>query len=90
MRGISCTSVTNVRYSFVRTRGGLEVDLVSDGSFGRLPIEIKCSSGNSRKDVKSLQSFMERDGLPIGIVINQSERTARLSEGIVQLSVTAL
>jgi predicted AAA+ superfamily ATPase len=90
MRGISCTSVTNVRYSFVRTRGGLEVDLVIDGSFGRLPIEIKCSSGNALKDVKSLQSFMEREGLPIGIVINQSERTARLSEGIVQLPVTAL
>ncbi len=90
IRGISCTLATNVDYRFVRTRGGLEVDLVIDGSFGRLPVEIKCASSNTIKDVSGLKAFIEREDLPLGVVINQAQRIALLSDKIVQVPITVL
>lgn len=62
-RGIANTMATNIEYSFVRTRGGLEVDLIIDGSFGKLPVEIKYSSSTSLKEVTGLKKIY-RPGRP--------------------------
>jgi hypothetical protein len=81
---------TNIEYSFVRTRGGLEVDLIIDGSFGKLPVEIKYSSSTSLKEVTGLKKFIDQEDLPLGLVVNCSERIGFLSEKILQIPVTCL
>jgi hypothetical protein len=37
-----------------RTRGVAEIDLILEGDFGLLPIEIKYSQQNDKRDLRSL------------------------------------
>jgi predicted AAA+ superfamily ATPase len=82
LRGLQCTEVGEVQAQFFRTRSGSEVDLVLDGKFGTLPIEIKCSSNTTVKDVPGLVDFVKREQCPFGIVINLSESVEQISERV--------
>jgi predicted AAA+ superfamily ATPase len=90
LRGVACTDATLVEPKFFRTRGGAEVDLVLEGSFGILPIEIKYSTGVDKRDLRSLQDFVKFEKLPLGIVINLGERVEYISEKIIQIPVFCL
>lgn len=87
LKGINATNVTNWNAHYFRTRKGVEVDLILQGYFGTLPIEIKYSSNVKMKNLNSLNDFIEKHNLPFGIVINLSEEVTWLSEKIVQIPV---
>ena len=76
----------DVRY--YRTRSGAEIDLVLEGAFGTLPIEIKYGAQINLKQLQSLSTFVEKEQLPFGLVINQADRAMWLTETIYQLPVT--
>lgn len=57
-----------------RTRGGAEVDLVLEGTFGLVPIEIKYPQTVRARDLRSIGDFVEEYNCRLGIVINNDER----------------
>ncbi|MCK5883771.1 MAG: ATP-binding protein, partial [Bacteriovoracaceae bacterium] len=90
IRGVQATGTTRWDYSYFRTKSGAEIDLILDGEFGLLPIEIKYGTTTRLKQLTSLQNFIKDHNLPYGIVINNSEKPERLSEKIIQIPVTLL
>ena len=88
IKGLQATVATRWNYYYYRTRNGAEIDLVLDGEFGLLPIEIKYGTSTRIKQLQSLKRFVFDNDLPIGIVINNSDSVELLTERIVQLPVT--
>lgn len=60
--------------SYYRTGGGAEVDLVLDGDFGRVAVEIKHTSVVQPRDLKGLRDFVTEQKARIGIVITNDVR----------------
>lgn len=88
IKGLQATSITNWNYYFYRTRGGAEIDLILEGSFGILPIEIKYGVKINKRSLSSLKQFVEKNNLPFGIVINNADEIKLISENIIQIPVT--
>lgn len=87
LKGLNSTLVSNWKPYYFRTRGGSEIDLILEGPFGVLPIEIKYGTTVSSKQLRSLKQFISDNQLPFGIVINQSNTLIWLTEDILQLPV---
>jgi len=87
LKGLQATLVTNWQAYYYRTRNGAEIDLILDGPFGVLPLEIKYGSSVRLKQVSTLSQFIEEHHLPLGIVINQSTSIEWITPKIVQIPV---
>lgn len=90
LRGVQASETVRWEYSYYRTRAGAEIDLILDGDFGLLPIEIKYGSSTRLKNLRSLQHFINEHQLPYGIVINNSEKVEMLSDNIIQIPATLI
>jgi len=77
--------LTGWQYYYYRTRNGAEVDLIIEGNFGILPIEIKYGMDVKLKQLTSLKRFITENNLPFGIVINNSEEVMMLTENVIQI-----
>ena len=66
-------------YYYYRTSAGAEVDLIIDGNFGLLPIEIKYTSTINKRQLRPLRDFVEERGCSFGLVIN-NDTTPRILE----------
>jgi len=86
-KGLEASNVTNWNIHYFRTRSGAEVDLIVEGPFGVLPIEVKYGSTIKRSSLKSLIAFVKDNKLPLGMVINQSEKIEWITQEIVQVPV---
>jgi len=87
LKGLESTLVTNWNPYYYRTRNGAEIDLLLDGPFGLLPIEIKYGTSVRLKQLTALSQFIEEHKLPLGIVINQSDSIEWVTSKIVQIPV---
>lgn len=87
LRGLESLMISNWQSYYYRTRNGAEIDLVLDGHFGLLPIEIKYGLSTRLKDLAALSSFVEEHNLPFGLVINRARSVEWLSPKIVQIPV---
>ncbi len=85
IKGLETTSITNWDAHYYRTRKGAEIDLVLEGNFGILPIEIKYGARVDSKQLSALSGFIEEHQLPFGLVINQSKTTEWLTSKIMQV-----
>ncbi len=56
-------------YSYYRTGGGAEVDLVLEGDFGRVGVEIKHASAVNAREVRGLSELVKEHHARLGIVI---------------------
>ncbi len=90
IKGLQATMIPKWDYYYYRTRNGAEVDLVLEGSFGLLPIEIKLGASTRIKQLTSLSKFIHELQLPLGIVINCSDEIKLLTEKIVQVPVNSI
>ncbi|MDP2811735.1 MAG: hypothetical protein Q8O34_16480, partial [Rhodocyclaceae bacterium] len=70
--------------------GGAEVDLVLEGDFGLLPVEIKYAQSIAPRSLRPLRDFMAEHGCPLGLVISNDERPRLLDENIVGLPLGCL
>jgi len=68
-----------------RTSAGGEVDLVLDGEFGLLPIEIKYTQKVSLRDLRGIQNFIKTYQCPYGIVISNCERPMLINDKLVNI-----
>lgn len=90
IKGIEATKVSRWDYFYFRTRNGAEIDLILEGSFGLLPIEIKFGTHAHLKQLTSLRQFIQKHHLPFGIVINNSDEIRLLSKDIIQIPARCL
>jgi predicted AAA+ superfamily ATPase len=90
IRGLDARGVVNYDYYYYRTKNHAEIDLILEGSFGIVPIEIKYGSYTPMKNLKVLQEFVISNNLELGIVINQSNKIEQLTDKIIQIPVNYL
>jgi predicted AAA+ superfamily ATPase len=90
LKGLQDARCRNVDYYYYRTRSGAEIDLILEGPFGTLPIEIKYGMRVARQQLKALSEFIDNQKLPFGLVINQAEKVEWLTETILQVPVGCL
>ena len=77
-------------YFYYRTKNGAEIDLLLEGDFGLLPLEIKFSSYTKRRSLIALSQFIKEHKLPFGVVINNSQKAEMLSEHIIQIPASLI
>ena len=87
IRGVEATNARNLAAYHFRTRAGGEIDLILEGSFGLVPIEVKYQSNTTKKQLTAMLNFIEQHAVPFGIVINNCERPSLITENIIQIPV---
>jgi len=75
---------------YYRTHNQAEIDLVLEGDFGILPIEIKWGMKTDPRRLGALRNFVKEHRAPIGLCINNAERVELLAPGVLQIPVTYL
>ena len=85
IKGIQATETVNWTYYYFRTRNGAELDMILEGPFGTLPIEIKFGSMIKKGQIQTLKNFVYNNNLPLGIVINNSDDVLLVADRILQL-----
>ena len=89
IRGLNCLG-TGFDYYFYRTGGAAEVDLILEGDFGLVPVEVKYSQSVPMKHLRGIKDFiMERD-CKYGIVINNDEVQRLYDEKIIGIPFACL
>lgn len=73
-----------------RTRGGAEIDLILEGDFGLLPVEIKMTSTPGKRQLRALNEFIDQHNCHYGIVVTGNSKAARLDEHIIAIPAGAL
>ncbi|MDP1605153.1 MAG: ATP-binding protein [Rhodocyclaceae bacterium] len=89
LRGLSAAGVDYRAYHY-RTGAGAEIDLVLEGEFGLLPVEIKHTGHVDARSLRALRDFVNERGCRYGIVINNDEAPRRLDEKLIGLPCSAL
>ncbi|WGZ94802.1 MAG: ATP-binding protein [Candidatus Thiothrix putei] len=84
IRGLNAQGILFDYYHY-RTSAGAEVDLVLEGEFGLLPIEIKYKQTVSLRDLKGIHSFIEEYQCPYGIVVSNNDRLGLVSEKLINV-----
>lgn len=87
VRGLQATMATQLDFSYYRTIDKSEVDLVIEGDFGVIPLEVKLSSVVKPISLRGMENFLADTGAPYGILINRSKRVELLSDRIIQIPV---
>ena len=89
LKGMQNNIIPNQAY-YYRTSNGAEIDLILEGTFGLLPIEIKFGTKIDHRSLRTLIEFVDIQKCPIGIVINNSDSIAWLHEKIIRLPATLI
>ena len=90
LKGLNSTSITNWYPYYYRTRNGAEIDLILEGNFGTLPIEVKYGKYTKLKYLRTLSKFIDEHQLPFGMLINQADSVEWLTPKIIQIPVGAI
>ena len=85
IKGLQSTLITNWQAYYYRTRAGAGIELILDGPFGILPIEIKYGVSIKLRQLTALRQFIHEHNLPFGILVNQAENIEWLTPDIVQI-----
>ena len=84
IRGLKNNGV-DFDYFYFRTSTGSEVDLILEGEFGLLPIEIKHTQNVKLRDIKGIQNFIKDYKCDYGIVISNIENPIQINEKLLNI-----
>ncbi|MES2204217.1 MAG: ATP-binding protein [Pseudomonadota bacterium] len=87
IKGLNAQGIVNYQANYYRTRNDAEVDLVLEGFFGVVPIEIKYGTTVRMNQLVSMKNFIKEHNLPLGVVINQADRFEWITDNIIQIPV---
>jgi predicted AAA+ superfamily ATPase len=87
IRGLQTTMATGLEFNYYRTIDKSEVDLIIEGSFGVVPIEIKLSSIIKRRTLRGMENFLKERQCDFGILVNRGRRVELITDKIVQIPV---
>ena len=90
IRGFQCTLTAGIDFYFYRTRDKSEIDLIIDGPFGFIPIEIKLGHKINQRMIAPLKSFIQDTGAKFGLLVNNSEKVEILADKIIQIPAICL
>ena len=90
LRGLEASDCYNLKYSHFRTKAGGEIDLIVEGSFGLVPIEIKLQSNTTKRQITSMINFINLHDLPLGLIFNHCQTPSLITEKIIQIPVGCL
>jgi predicted AAA+ superfamily ATPase len=76
--------------AYYRTGAGAEVDLVLEGNFGRVAVEIKHTSTVSGHDLRGLRDFVAENKARLGLVINNDVLARQYEKKLIGLPFTWL
>ena len=82
IRQLNAKGVGHEAY-YYRTSGGAEVDLVLEGAFGLIAIEIKHRSSMTRRELRPLRDFVAEHKARLGIVINNDTVIRRYDDDLI-------
>jgi uncharacterized protein len=85
IKGFQADTPETIDYYYYRTKNGAEVDLLLEGPFGLLPIEIKFGATITPKNTSSIQNFVRDNNLPLGLVISNSEKVYAVNEHVINI-----
>ena len=85
IRGLQCTLQAGIDFNFYRTRDKSEIDLIIDGPFGFIPIEVKLGTKVNQRMLGPLKAFLKETGARYGILVNNGEKIEVLADGIIQI-----
>jgi len=77
-------------YYYYRTAAGAEVDLILEGDFGLIPVEIKHTQRVTRRSLRPLRDFIKERDCRFGLVINNDISARLYDEKIVGLPFACL
>jgi hypothetical protein len=78
------------QYAYYRTGGGAEVDLVLEGGFGRIAVEIKHTSTMGGRDLRGLRDYVVGHKTRLGVVVNNDVAPRLYEDRIVGVPFTYL
>lgn len=87
IRGLQATMATQLEYTYYRTIDKSEVDLIIDGSFGTIPIEIKLNSTIKQNALRGLKNFLSDTKTNYAVLINRGKRIEMITDQIIQIPV---
>lgn len=90
IRGFQCTMKAGVEFNFYRTRDKSEIDLIIDGPFGIIPIEVKLGTKLKQQMLLPMKTFLGDTGARFGILVNNSEKIDMVAENIIQIPAVYL
>jgi len=73
-----------------RTSGGAEVDLVLEGAFGLIAVEIKLGQRVRLQTLHGIRGFVRDHGCRFGLVLSNEEQARMIDDDIVGLPVSTL
>jgi hypothetical protein len=89
IRGLNATGA-GFDYYYYRTGGGAEVDLILEGEFGLIPIEIKYTQTVPPKQLGALKDFIKDQNCLFGLVVNNDESSRMYDERIAGIPFACL
>ncbi|MEA3362927.1 MAG: ATP-binding protein [Thermodesulfobacteriota bacterium] len=90
IRGLQCTLKAGIDFNFYRTRDRAEIDLIIDGPFGTIPIEVKLGTKVNQRMLGSLKTFLKETKSQYGILVNNSEKIEIIADNIIQIPAAFL
>ncbi len=87
IRGLQASMATQLEFTYYRTIDKSEIDLIIEGSFNPVPMEIKLNSTVSRTELRSLNNFLADTKTNYAILINRGKRIELLTDKIIQIPV---
>lgn len=87
LKGLKTLSIGHINAYHYRTKHGAEIDLILEGRFGMVPIEIKYGIKILSKQISTLKKFIEDNNLKLGIIINQADDIEWITPNILQLPI---
>ncbi len=85
IRGFQCTLQPGMDFNFYRTKDKSEIDLIVDGPFGFIPIEIKLGTKITQRMLGPLKTFLKETESKFGMLVNNSDKIELLADNIIQL-----
>jgi predicted AAA+ superfamily ATPase len=73
-----------------RVSGGAEVDLVLEGTFGLVAVEVKLGQRVRLQSLRGLRDFVQTHGCRFGIVLSNEERPRMVAEDLAGIPVRCL
>lgn len=89
LRGLHCRGIAFDAF-YYRTHAGAEIDLVLEGDFGSVPIEIKRNQAVAPAQLRSLRQFVEERRCAVGLVINNDEKVRLYADRLIGIPLSFL
>ena len=85
-------NAAGIQYSayYYRTSAGAEVDLILEGKFGLIPIEIKHTQSLNLRYLRPIRDFIDEFGCCFGIVVSRDEKLRMYDEKILGIPFSLL